>query len=69
MSALRPARQVLAYTIPDAAEAAGVGETVLRDAIDKGDLPRRYPSARPVILATDLQEWLESLPHERPGSS
>lgn len=53
----------LAYPIPEAAEAAGVSEKVLRQAINKGDLQRRYPSSRPVILTTDLQEWLESLPN------
>ena len=66
---LKPARQPLAYTIPEAADASGVGETVLRDAIERGDIPRRYPSTRPVVLASDLLAWLEALPHVSPRES
>ena len=56
----------LAFTIPEAAAVASVGESVLRRAIKSGDLPQRYPSTRPVILASDLDNWLESLPTEAP---
>lgn len=34
---------------------------------DTGGFPRRYPSTRPIILASDLVKWLESLPTEAPG--
>lgn len=56
-----------AFTIPQAAEVASVGESTLKAAIDRGDLPRRYPSTRPVILASDLDKWLESLPTDPPN--
>lgn len=56
----------LAYTIPDAAVACAVGETVFREAVERGDVPKRYPSSRPIVLATELQEWLESLPLSPP---
>lgn len=56
-----------AYTIPEAAEVASVGESTLKAAITSGDLPRRYPSTRPIILESDLDKWLESLPTEAPN--
>lgn len=56
-----------AFTIPEAAIVASVGETTLKAATDRGDLPKRYPSSRPIILASDLDKWLESLPTEAPG--
>lgn len=55
--------------IDKAAEACGVGHTEIRRAIKLGDLVPRYTGARrsrPVLLATDLIDWLESLPTE-PG--
>jgi hypothetical protein len=60
------AKEKKAYTIPEAAEVASIGESTLKAAIERGDLPRRYPSTRPVILASDLDKWLESLPTESP---
>lgn len=57
------------YTIPEAAAVASVGESTLRAAIKRGDLPQRYPSTRPVILASDLDNWLESLPTEAPDKN
>lgn len=54
------------YTIPEAAAVASIGESTLKAAIDRGDLPRRYPSTRPIILASDLDKWLESLPTQAP---
>jgi hypothetical protein len=55
-----------AFTIPEAAAVASVGESTLRAAIKRGDLPQRYPSTRPVILASDLDNWLQSLPSDPP---
>jgi hypothetical protein len=56
----------LSFTIPEAADVTSIGETTLKAAIDRGDLLKRYPSGRPVVLATDLQSYLESLPTEKP---
>lgn len=55
-----------AYSLPEAAEVASVGLSTLKAAIERGDLPKRYPSGRPIVLATDLEKWLESLPTEAP---
>lgn len=54
----------LAYTVPEAAEATGYSETVIKEACDRGDLLKSYANTKPVILSTELQRWLENLPHE-----
>lgn len=54
----------LAYSIPDSALVVGYSETTIKDAINKGDLLPSYANTKPVILRTELQRWLESLPHE-----
>jgi len=69
MSAPRIAAAPLAYTIEDAAAAAGVSKSTLNRAIANGDLTRRYPNRIPVITATELAAWLESLPLEKPVAS
>lgn len=56
----------LAYTIEDAATAAGVSKSTLNRAIASGDLTRRYPNSKPVIMADELAAWLESLPLDKP---
>lgn len=56
----------LAYTFDEAAAAAGVSRDVINRAVAKGDLVPSYPSARPVLLADDLREWLAGLPNEKP---
>lgn len=55
----------LAYTYVEAAEACGVGETRIKEAVRNGELVARYPSSRPVITRDELDEWLRSLPTER----
>lgn len=57
-----------AYTLPEAALVAGVSLTVIKDAADSGDLVKRYPTSRPVILASELDDWLKSRPTEKPRS-
>lgn len=56
----------LAYSLEEAAEATGYGQTTLKVAIRRGELVARYANAKPVIPATELQDWLDSLPKERP---
>lgn len=57
----------LAYPLPEAAEIAGTSVAVLRRKIASNDITARYIDSKPVILATELQSWLESLPSEAPG--
>lgn len=54
----------LAYSIPEAADAVGYSETVVKEALGRGDLIPSYANTKPVILATELQRWLETLPAE-----
>ncbi|ALJ22088.1 hypothetical protein [Microbacterium sp. No. 7] len=52
----------ISYSIPEAAEATGYGETTIKEAVRCGDLTPRYANRKPVILADDLQQWVASLP-------
>lgn len=56
----------LAYTLPEAAEMAGTSVSVIRRKIANSDLTARYIDTKPVILASELESWLESLPAEAP---
>jgi hypothetical protein len=63
---LRTVKTAVSYSIPEAAEAVGVGETAIKEAIDAGLLQRRYVTpSKPVILADDLIEWVRCSPTER----
>lgn len=64
MSELTSRPQPLAYTLAGAAEATGYSLSIIKQAVEKGNLTRRYANRKPVILATELQAWLESLPYE-----
>jgi hypothetical protein len=64
---LRSRPQPLAYTLAGAAEATGYSLSIIKQVIDKGDLTRRYANRKPIILATELQAWLDSLPYEPPS--
>lgn len=57
----------LAYTYEQAAEAVGVSARTLRRFVDRGDLAAKYINTKPVILASELEAWLESLPSEGPS--
>ena len=57
----------LAYSIEEAAEAAGYSTDTIRRALRNNDLTARYANSKPVILATELAEWLEALPTEAPN--
>lgn len=52
----------LAYSVAGAAAAVGVGVTVIRAELRAGRLAKRYIGSKPLILAGDLQAWLEALP-------
>lgn len=67
-AALRPAKTAIAYNIPEAAHAVGLGETAIKDAIDLGQLPKHYVDTakrKPIILAEDLIAWVRNSPSER----
>jgi hypothetical protein len=54
----------LAFTLPEAAEIAGTSVSVLRRKIANNDLTARYIDTKPVILASELESWLNALPTE-----
>lgn len=60
------ALSVVSYSMAGAVAASGIGETSIREAIAADELVVHYVKSKPVILATDLFEWVESLPTERP---
>lgn len=57
----------LSYSYAGLSEATGISEAEIRRAIDDNYLVRRYLKSKPIILTSDAQAWLESLPTERPG--
>lgn len=70
---LRAAKPAISYSIPEAVDATGLGETVIKDALTSGILPKHYvqveedgrPISRPVILGEDLAAWIRDSPTER----
>jgi excisionase family DNA binding protein len=57
----------IAFSIEEAAEATGYSTDTIRRALRRGDMTARYANSKPVILATELKEWLEALPTEAPS--
>lgn len=56
----------VSFTLAGAASASGIGETNLRAAADRGDLICHWVNSKRVIRAIDLDEYIQSLPTERP---
>ena len=52
----------IAYAIDDVTMMVGVGRTKLYEAISSGQLRALKVGRRTLILATDLQNWLATLP-------
>jgi len=56
----------VSYSIEEAAEATGYSTDTIRRALRNNDMTARYANTKPVILATELTDWLEALPTEAP---
>lgn len=49
-----------------AAKKTGVGVKQIREASDAGDLPVGWAGNKRIYRAADLDEWVQTLPTERP---
>lgn len=56
--------QKLSYNWVEAAEATGYSVDTIRRAVRNNQLTARYANSKPVILVSELTEWLESLSTE-----
>ena len=52
----------IAYSIAQACRAASISRTALYDVIARGDLPLHKFGRKSLILVTDLEEYIRSLP-------
>lgn len=55
----------LAYSIEEAAAATGYSTDSIRKAIRNNDLAVKYANSKPVVLASELESWLNALPSTR----
>jgi len=52
----------LAYSIPEVCDCSNAGRTTVYKAINAGDLTAHKRGSRTIVLASDLERWLSSLP-------
>lgn len=62
VSVINPNPQALAFSIREAAVISGLAVWAIRSAIWGGQLPARLIGKGQVILRTDLEKWVTSLP-------
>lgn len=55
----------LSFSIEEAATATGYSTDTIRRAIRNNDLSVKYANSKPVILASELESWLNALPSTR----
>lgn len=56
----------VSYTIAGVVEATGMCSTLVRTAIRQGKLRARYVGRKPLIMRSDLEEFLSDLPQVAP---
>ena len=52
----------VAYSVSDILQMVGIGRTKYYDLVATGDIKVRKIGHRTIVLAVDLDAWLESLP-------
>lgn len=65
----RLALAAVSYSRDGAAEATGCSRSSIDNAIAAGDLTAHYLGTKPLIRAVDLDDWIRSLPEEKPARS
>ena len=59
----------VSLSIPEAVKASGIGRTTIFDMIKTGRLPAKKLGARTLILRSDLEAFVASLPSRTPIKS
>jgi excisionase family DNA binding protein len=59
---MRPLNTPVAYTVPNACQASGIGTTKMYELIGLGTLDARKAGRRTLITADSLHAYLEGLP-------
>ena len=62
MNTVSPATECAAYSIPEVMARVGVGRDKLYCLVREGKLPARKLGRKTLILASDLEAFLEALP-------
>lgn len=59
-----------AYTVAEFAKAVGLGETTIREHIDRNELVTVWPTkTKQIVTLEDGLRWLRSLPNEKPNAA
>lgn len=59
----------IALPRPEAAALVGLSDRELKRAIDDGELRVRYRGRKCLVDYTDLREWFDTLPAEKPNAA
>ena len=54
--------EIIAFTIPDAAKAAGLGRTTIYELIGAGHIEARKAGGRTLVVANSLRHYIAGLP-------
>jgi excisionase family DNA binding protein len=57
---------MISFTIEAASKATHIGQDRIREAITLGNLVAHYVGTKAIIRPADLDEWIETLPTEKP---
>lgn len=55
----------MAYSVSDVLKMVGIGRTKFYQLVTAGDIKTRKIGTRTIVLASDLEAWVQSLPTSR----
>ena len=64
-AAVEPLKR-LAYSVRELAEATGLSDQAIYDAINNNELPARFVGKKRVVPVAEAEAWIESLPDAPP---